>query len=113
LAAVDAAGREEPVGATTVAYTAVTKPAAFTLAAAYPNPATRAATVGFSLPEAGRATLTLFDLAGREVLKPLDRELAAGGHEYEVDVSTLAPGVYVYRLEAGGRATTKRLAVVR
>ncbi|MGD8717685.1 MAG: T9SS type A sorting domain-containing protein [Candidatus Zixiibacteriota bacterium] len=83
----------------------------FALRAAYPNPTTGAVTFSFALAGATDAELAVFDLAGRRVATPLCGPLAAGDH----DVSTaldLAPGVYLYRLEAAGFSATRRLAVV-
>ena len=39
-------------------------------------------------------------------------DFAAGEHAVPCDLA-LSPGVYVYRLEAGGLTAAKRLAVVR
>ncbi|NIT36445.1 MAG: T9SS type A sorting domain-containing protein, partial [candidate division Zixibacteria bacterium] len=56
--------------------------------------------------------LAIYDLAGRRVATPARGDFAAGEHEVTCDLA-LSPGVYVYRLEAGGNTAAKRLAVVR
>jgi hypothetical protein len=89
-----------------------TAPHAFALHAAYPNPARGAVNFAFSLAAAGYAEVALYDLAGRRVATPASGDFAAGEHVVSCDVD-LAPGVYVYRLEAGGNAAAKRLAVVK
>jgi carboxypeptidase D len=113
LTEVDAAGRETVLGSTVINYAGPTAVKAFTLAGPYPNPARDRTTVAFALPRAARARLAVYDLAGREVSCPLDAELAAGAHEVALDVSALAPGIYVYRLQAGTDAGAKRLAVIK
>ncbi|MEE9457489.1 MAG: T9SS type A sorting domain-containing protein [bacterium] len=86
--------------------------ASFALAQNAPNPARTAATIAFSVPGACDAKVTFYDLAGRSVASYFSRA-AAGENELAVDVSSLPPGVYAYRLEAGGGAATKRMVVVR
>ncbi len=87
--------------------------ASFTLAQNAPNPARETATFAFSVPAACDATLTVYDLAGRKVAVPFAGAAKAGENEISVDVSAFAPGVYTYRLEAGGEAAAKRMVVVR
>jgi hypothetical protein len=91
---------------------AVDRKAAFALAQNRPNPARAITTVAFSVPAPCEATLGVYDLAGRRVAS---RVIAAkaGPNELDLDVSALAPGVYAYRLEAGGEAAAKRMVVVR
>jgi hypothetical protein len=86
--------------------------AAFALSQNVPNPARAATTVAFSVPAPCEASLAIYDLAGRKVFS---RVVAAkaGGNDVELDVAALAPGVYAYRLEAGGEAAAKRMVVVR
>jgi hypothetical protein len=85
----------------------------FALAQNAPNPARATTTFAFSVPAACDATLTVYDIAGRKVATPFAGQAKAGENELAVDVSTLAPGVYTYRLEAGGSTAAKRMVVVR
>jgi hypothetical protein len=85
-------------------------PATYALYQSRPNPARGKATIIFDLPESGRAKLTVYDIAGREVAAPVDRELPA--RTYEAEVSGLAPGVYIYRLTAGDFRAAKKMVVV-
>jgi hypothetical protein len=87
--------------------------ASFALAQNAPNPARGATTIAFSVPTACDATITVYDLAGRKVAVPFAGTAKAGANELSVDVSALAPGVYTYRLEAGGAAAAKRMVVVK
>ena len=87
--------------------------ASFALAQNTPNPARTTTVFAFSVPAACGATVTIYDLAGRKVATPFAGVAKAGENEVVVDVSSLAPGVYTYRLEAGGAAAAKRMVVVR
>jgi hypothetical protein len=87
--------------------------AGLALAPPWPNPlrGTSHASLRFSAPP-GEARLEVFDLAGRRVA---GRSLAATGTTQSVDfgeATTLAPGVYVLRLSAGGRDVQRRFVRV-
>ena len=88
-------------------------PYEFALAQTYPNPAQYQATLAFSLDIDERVTIDVFDTLGRHVARPVDREMKAGDHSVPVDVSALASGVYIYRLQAGQRALQQRMTVTR
>lgn len=88
------------------------RPATLSLAAA-PNPFNPVTRLSFTLERPGAVRLVVFDLLGRQVALPLDGELAAGVHEITFDASELASGVYFARLEAEGRTTVAKLALVR
>jgi hypothetical protein len=87
--------------------------AAARIVGAFPNPASDAARVQFSLVEPGAASLRLYDVTGREVATIAEGVYGADAHTVEVSLAGLSAGVYVLRLEAGGEVATARLSVVR
>ena len=69
------------------------------------------------MDRAGRASLVIYDVAGRRVRMLLDGESAAGLHEVRWDRAAddggrVPAGVYFYRLSAGGRDVSRRMVVV-
>ncbi len=102
-------GRAETLGTTTGA--AGGQPAAFALYQSRPNPARGAAVIAFELPEDVDVTLAVYDLSGRRVATLADGLLPDGEHERVV--SGLAPGVYIYRLDAGDFVATKKMVVIK
>lgn len=80
----------------------------------YPNPANNVATVSFTLPEAVNGRITLIDLTGRErqVLQST-ANYAAGSHQFDVDLSTVASGIYLVALYADKGIQVQRLVVSR
>ncbi len=68
----------------------------------YPNPFNPSTTIVFHLPAAGRVTVTLFDLLGREVRVLANAEYGPGGHGVTLDGSGLASGTYVYGIVVRG-----------
>ena len=82
--------------------------------AAAPNPVRDRARVRFDLPSAGRSSLAVFDVLGRERLRIFDATaLAAGRHDLELDLRGLAAGSYFCRLVSRGEARTIKIAVSR
>lgn len=78
-----------------------------------PNPARGTVRVPVALVEAGDARLAVTDALGREVAVLLDGRQPAGAREVAWDVAGLPAGLYVVRLEAGGRSLSQTLTLVR
>ena len=84
----------------------------------FPNPFNAATSIKFSLAEPAPVTLSIFDLQGRLVKRILTAELSAGTHRYDwdgadADSRPVSPGVYLYELNAGGRAVTGKVLFLR
>jgi len=93
-------------------------PHAFTLYQNTPNPFNPGTTIGYELTQPGQVSLRIYDLLGREVAVPVDGIMNTGHHEAywngrDSNGKPAASGVYLYRLEAGGSAETKRMMLVR
>ena len=79
-----------------------------------PNPTRSSTTVRFALSSSSAVTLVIYDVQGRRVETLLDHEpRVAGVHEVPVHVGGWNPGVYYYRLEAGGASATRKMLVLR
>ena len=93
-------------------------PSAFSLAQNYPNPFNSITVIRFSLPEPGAAEVALYNLAGQRVATLTNCHREAGTYTLRWDGRDdagreLASGVYLYRLQAGGRAATRKLLLIR
>ena len=90
------------------------RPPAFALRQNIPNPARSETVIRFTLPTSAAATLSIYDIQGRRLARPLDCALVEPGpHEVPLELRAWRPGVYLYRLEAGGREATRKMLVVR
>jgi hypothetical protein len=89
-------------------------PPGFTLASAYPNPFNPQVTIPVVLAAAQpRARLVIHSLLGQPVRTLVDGPLPAGEHRAVWDGRdqrgrSVPSGVYIYRLEAGGRSVSGR-----
>ncbi len=92
-------------------------PAAFALAAVYPNPFRASTEIALDVPEASQVTLAVFDVLGRRVAVLLDGVVEAGSHRVAFDGSALPSGVYLVRATSEGTAQrsaqTQRVTLVR
>ncbi len=93
---------------------AVAKPNIFSLGQSYPNPSNPKSKIDFEIPLTGRVTLKVYDILGQEVRKIIDEPKEAGYYTVEFDGSSLASGVYFYRLaaEGNGQSFTKTLKML-
>jgi hypothetical protein len=88
-------------------------PAEFSLGQNHPNPFNPATTIGFSLPQAHRVTIKVFDILGQEVATLLDEEVPAGSFTVTWNATKAASGIYFYRIVAGDFVQTKRMVLMR
>ena len=83
------------------------------LALAGAQPAAHDVHLRFNMPEAGDASIEVFDIAGRLAAQLAQPSLSAGPHEVSWSAGELGPGVYAVRLTAGRRQEVVRLVRVR
>jgi hypothetical protein len=97
-----------------VAGEAAPEAAGLSLGAPRPNPVGGgAASLSFQTPRDGPVRLSVVDVLGREVAVLVDGARPAGVQAAALDATRLAPGLYIARLTAGGRAVSRAFAVVR
>jgi hypothetical protein len=88
-------------------------PHEFVLQQNYPNPFNPSTTIKFELPKASGVRLSVFDMLGREVSVLVNERRDAGAYDVKVDGTSLASGMYFYRLHAGDFTQTKRILLLR
>jgi hypothetical protein len=86
-----------------------TLPGSFALHQNYPNPFNPSTHISFDLVTASDVRLAVYDVLGREVRVLADGRHTAGRHTVSFEAGNLPSGVYLYRLEAGGKAQTRSL----
>lgn len=77
-----------------------------------PNPFREVAAIGFYLPEAGKADLTILDVQGR-VLRTIEGIYEKGYHEVQINANNLPDkGVLYYQLTTDKKQVVKRMIVI-
>ncbi|UCF06029.1 MAG: T9SS type A sorting domain-containing protein [bacterium] len=84
----------------------------------YPNPFNPVTTLSYHLPEAGRVVLEIFDVSGRRLIGLVDKDQEPGHYEVTWDGRDaggvqVSSGVYFYRLRAGVKTISRKMAVLR
>jgi hypothetical protein len=83
-----------------------------------PNPFNPITNIKFNLPSKSKATLKIYDIAGREVRTLVDGTLENGEHSItwfgkDNNGRDVTSGVYFYRLDAGKETSTKKMVLLR
>ncbi|MEX2363777.1 MAG: T9SS type A sorting domain-containing protein, partial [Balneolaceae bacterium] len=79
----------------------------------YPNPFNPTTNIRFALPEQGQVSLVVYDMIGREVATLVNDILPAGDRTIRFDASSLANGIYLYKLRAGTQEITRTMTLIK
>ncbi len=88
-------------------------PREFALYQNFPNPFNPTTTIHYDVAEGSHVSLKLFNLLGQEVGTLVDQMQKAGQYSLNLNASSLASGVYLYRMQAGNFVSTKKLMIVK
>lgn len=107
---------EQPV-ITAVDATEQARPTGFSLGQNYPNPFNPSTWIPYSIASSTVVELTIYDVLGRRVLDLVSGRQPAGSHVASWNGTdavgrSMAPGVYFYRIIAGGVRETRRMVLV-
>jgi len=81
----------------------------FALAQNNPNPFTASTTISFTLPEAGEASLTIYDITGK-VIKTIVNHYPKGSNEIMLNADDFnTQGVMFYEMEWNGEKASKKM----
>jgi hypothetical protein len=70
-------------------------------------------TVRFTLTNAGKTRIALFDCIGREIMQVLNRDLPSGNHSVSLNTIRLKQGIYFVRIEHGGTTNVAKFHTTR
>jgi len=90
-------------------------PRSFELNQNYPNPFNPSTNISFTLPERADVSLKVYDVMGRQVATLANnRSFTGGSHTLSFDASTLASGMYIYRLTMdNGMTLSRKMMIVK
>ncbi|RQV93837.1 T9SS C-terminal target domain-containing protein [bacterium] len=97
---------------TPVVDNSISLPASFSLSS-YPNPFNPVTTIRFSLPDAGRVSLDIFNINGQKVESLVNQQYTAGTYNVEFHGASLPSGVYFARLQASADLKTIKLLLMK
>jgi hypothetical protein len=88
-------------------------PKEYSLSQNYPNPFNSSTVIEFNLRLPGRTVLEVYNVLGQRVMTVVDGELSAGSYRYQVNMTGMASGVYLYRLRSRDFVATKKMMLIK
>jgi tetratricopeptide (TPR) repeat protein len=93
-------------------------PATFSLLQNYPNPFNPATEIQYSLPEAGKVSIKIFDIQGREMQTLVESSQLAGVHSIRWNGQdhaglNVASGIYFYRILYNEKILNRKMMIIR
>ena len=84
----------------------------------YPNPFNASTVIAFDLPYNSHVTITVYNVLGQQVTTLVDGRLPAGNHRVtwngtSSSGTSVASGIYYYRLRADGFTATRKMILVK
>jgi hypothetical protein len=100
-------------GVTGVDQYQTTIPLTYELSQNYPNPFNPTTSIDFRLPVRSDVRLVLMNILGQEVKVIASGTYAAGSHSVTLDASSLASGVYFYKLQTEKFSDVKKMVLLK
>lgn len=93
-------------------------PREYTLLQNYPNPFNAGTNISFVLNKPGMVNVSVYNILGQSVAVLMNEELESGEHSVSWDGldsygNTLSTGMYLYQLQFGGTAQTKKMTLLK
>ncbi len=79
----------------------------------YPNPFNSSTQIKIKIPEAAQVSLKIYNIIGEESAEIVNDYLNAGVYRFTFNANELASGVYLIRLNAGGKYFTHKIILLR
>ena len=85
----------------------------YSLSQNYPNPFNPSTVIQYQIPLAGKVTLKIYDILGREVRTLVNEFQQNGSYSITFNALHLSSGVYFYRIQAGSFIETKKMLLLK
>lgn len=84
----------------------------------YPNPFNPSTTITFSIPEAGRVRVSVYNLKGQKVKDLINTDMLRGNHKLvrdgkDANNRNASSGIYFLRLESGGKTSIRKAMLMK
>ena len=89
------------------------EPLKFSLKQNYPNPFNLSTTISYSIQKKERVVLKVYDILGNEVATLVNDEKPAGNYQIQFNATSLASGIYFYKIQAGSFIQTKKMILLK
>lgn len=79
----------------------------------YPNPFNPATTIRYAVKENNNVKLEIFNVLGQKIKTLINEYKTAGEYSFVFNASSLASGVYIYRIESGSYVNSKKMILLK
>jgi parallel beta-helix repeat protein len=90
----------------------ISPPAEYEMKAAYPNPFNPTTTVSVSLPETAQLSVIVYNVTGQQVAELANGHIQAGLHQFTLEGSSLASGIYFVQATVPGELNSVQKIVL-
>jgi hypothetical protein len=88
-------------------------PRSFSPSDNYPNPFNATTVIRFSLPQPALVRIEIFDILGRRVDTIIKERQPAGFHCFVWNGSEMSAGIYLYKIQAGDYAESRKMVLLK
>ncbi|HRP93601.1 MAG TPA: T9SS type A sorting domain-containing protein, partial [Ignavibacteriaceae bacterium] len=88
-------------------------PTTYELTQNFPNPFNPSTKIRYQIAQDDIVTLKIYDILGAEVATLVNEEKLAGKYEVNFNASSLASGVYIYRIKSGDFVSSKKMILLK
>ena len=85
----------------------------FDLKQNYPNPFNPTTTIQYSISSMADVRLEVYNVIGQRVAVLVNQQQTSGQYSVNFDASSLASGLYFYRLQSGGQVLTNKMMLIK
>jgi hypothetical protein len=79
----------------------------------YPNPFNPSTTIRFAVPQAGKVTLSVYNVLGEKIRDLISGFYETGIHSVNFDGKDLNSGVYIYKLQSENFVKVKKMLLMK
>ncbi len=87
--------------------------ASYQLLQNYPNPFNPTTSIPFVLSKSANVTITIYDVAGKQVIELTNKRYPAGKHTVSFNAANLSSGVYICRLQTNSFTAIRKMMLVK
>ncbi len=88
-------------------------PQTYILSQNSPNPFNPVTTIRYGLPKASYVKLEIYNILGQRITMLVESHKIAGYHEFKLDATQLASGIYLFIIQAGEFNKVKKRVIMK
>ena len=85
----------------------------FRLGQNYPNPFNPTTNINYNVPSNSNVSIKVYNELGKEIMTVVNGYKTTGNYTANVDMSSLASGIYFYTMTAGDFRDTKKMMLIK